>query len=643
MIYPADDPISDSCGWAGYFPIFRAASLQEIVGKLTSFVRDSTPEQIRAWRASIPPLQEQCGIVLDDSASAQRYCAILEYLMPDGSKRVDAILLLAGSVLVVEMKGDGNWQPEYREQAADYARRLFWFHRYCGEGGIRVHTLLVNYGVGESTDERDFLTTTRIERLADVIQRFDQPDFAEPLSLEKFLSPDACQPSPSLVQAVRRYFSRNSLPRIKRIDEVTERTLQRAIAEIRDTHAKRRRKLLLVSGVPGAGKTYVGLQIAHERFLDDLAETMPSGEKPTAPAVFLSGNGPLVEVLQYELKSAGGDGRVFVRGVKDFVKKYTKKRSGPPPHHVLIFDEAQRAWDAERVKLKHDDPNAVSEPETFVRFAERVPGWCVVIGLIGGGQEIHVGEEGGIALWVEALARSEKNWEVSGPVEFAAAFQKRGVAYAPTEDLHLSQSVRFHFAAGLNEWASGVVTDNPDAPNLARVAKDLAAKGYQLRVTRTLGLAKELLWKKYADQPDARFGLLHSSRDKRIAEVIDMGRRRRFGWVGPWYADPESSPESCRRLVQPISEFEAQGLELDHALLIWGTDFLLKDNAWDDSSARRYRGTSGVQRPRELRRNGYRVLLTRGREGVVLCLPEFMHELDETFRFLVAAGCEILS
>jgi hypothetical protein len=485
--------------------------------------------------------------------------------------------------LIVEMKGDGNWQPEYREQAADYARRLYWFHRYCGEGGVRVHTVLVNYGFGESDEERDFLTTTRVERLAETMKRFDRPDIAQPIACEKFLSADACQPSPSLVQAVRRYFSDHALPRIKRIDEVTQRTLKRAVAEIHDAHAGRKRKLVLVSGVPGAGKTYVGLQIAHDRFLDDLAEPMPSGEKPTAPAVFLSGNGPLVEVLQYELKNSGGGGRVFVRGVKDFVSKYSKKRSGPPPHHVLIFDEAQRAWDAERVRFKHKDPEAFSEPEAFVRFAERVQGWSVVIGLIGGGQEIHVGEEGGIGQWADAIAKSEADWEVIGPVQFKQAFQAKAVAYTPANDLHLATSVRFHFAADLSEWAAGALSDEPDVVRLASIAKQLGTKGYQLRITRTLRDAKEFLWKKYENVTDARFGLLYSSRDKRIQESIDLAPRRRFGWIGPWYSDPESSPNSCRSFREAITEFEAQGLELDHTLVIWGTDFLLKDGCWDDS------------------------------------------------------------
>ena len=152
----------------------------------------------------------------------------------------------------------------------------------------------------------------------------------------------------------------------------------------------------------------------------------------------------------------------------------------------MIFDEAQRAWDAERVRLKHDDPNAGSEPQAFVTFAERVPGWCVVIGLIGGGQEIHLGEEGGMRLWADAIAGSEAEWEVSGPPHFREVFGATGVTYTASEDLHLAKSVRFHFAAALNDWATGVVCDNPDVAQLAAIAKDLATKGYQLRVTREL-------------------------------------------------------------------------------------------------------------------------------------------------------------
>lgn len=161
---------------------------------------------------------------------------------------------------------------------------------------------------------------------------------------------------------------------------------------------------MLLTGVPGAGKTLVGLQAVHAHFLDDLAVNRGDG-KPSAPAVFLSGNGPLVEVLQYELRGAGGGGQTFVRGVKDYVRRYSGKRALVPPEHVLVFDEAQRAWDADRVGEGHGTSHGRSEPELFVDFAERIPGWCVVIGLIGSGQEIHLGEEGGLALWRRAIER----------------------------------------------------------------------------------------------------------------------------------------------------------------------------------------------------------------------------------------------
>src|SRR5205085_11475768 len=129
------------------------------------------------------------------------------------------------------------------------------------------------------------------------------------------------------------------------------------------------------------------------------------------------------------------------------------------------------------------------------------------------------------------------------------------------------------------------------------------------------------LWKKYEELPEARFGLLASSRDKRIGETIDPPRGSKFFRAGPWYADPAESPNSCRKLQEAITEFAAQGLELDHTLLIWGTDFFLKNRNWDNSEAKKYLKKSAVQDPLQLRQNAYRVLLTRGREGVIICLP----------------------
>ncbi len=632
-----------SAGWASQIPVFCATSLDEIVNSLAAFVRDATPEQMRAWKSSLPALKKGCESVISDQPKAIYYGAILEYQMPDGPHRVDAVLLISGAVLVLELKGDGNWQPEYVEQASDYARRLFWYHSLCGEDGVRVHTILVSYGQKGDELAAEWHTRTNIENLLDVVRRFDRPEKFAPIPITDFIRPDLCQPSPSLVQAARRFFAEHSLPRIKRIDDLTDAAVKRIVDEIRDAHSKAKRKLILLSGVPGAGKTYVGLKIAHEKFLDDLAEPLASGNKPTAPAIFLSGNGPLVEVLQYELKRAGGGGRVFVRGIKEFVERYSKAKSGPPPHHVLIFDEAQRAWDAEKVQLAHKDHTAVSEPEHFVRFAERVPIWSVVIGLIGDGQEIHVGEESGMKLWADAVAKSELEWEVVGPGRFSSFFEGAKAVYSRGDELHLARSVRFNFAEGLSDWAAGVVSRERSSTELSLIATQLRQQGYQLRVTRGLARAKDFLWGKYRGVPEARFGLVVSSRDKSLKDYGVVPSDGRFFRSGPWYADPEDSPSSCRRLQDAITEFSAQGLELDHTLLVWGGDFVLKDSEWDFSAAKKYLKKSAVKDPLQLRRNAYRVLLTRGREGVLICVPETIREMDETYAFLVAAGCEVLA
>lgn len=633
---------NETCGWASTFRVFSAARLDDVVHALTAFVKDGTPEQIRAWKNSVPPLQKSCGAASDLDAAAVEYGAVLEYKMPDGPHRVDAVLLVSGAVLVLELKGDGNWQPSYVEQAADYARRLYWYHSLCGDEQVRVHTLLVSYGQKGDEIEAEFHTQTNVENLLTVIRRFDRSGEKLPISVAKFIEPTLCQPSISLVQAARRFFREHELPHIKRIDQITNAAVTRVTAEIHATHDKKGRKLILLSGVPGAGKTYVGLKIAHESFLDDLAAPLTSGDKPTAPAVFLSGNAPLVDVLQYELRLAGGEGRVFVRGVKDFVTKYSKPRSPVPPHHVLIFDEAQRAWDAARVRDKHKDSKAVSEPETFVRFASRIPEWSVVMGLIGEGQEIHTGEEGGMMLWAEAIEQSGEGWEVVGPTRYGDLFASHGITYTATDDLHLAKSVRFNFASGLSEWAAKLVDESTgdDIARLAQLASELRAQGYQIRVTRDLEKAKAFLWAKYENLPDARFGMMISSRDR---ELKNIGiEERKFLRTGPWYADAQSSVNSCRRLLDPITEFAAQGLELDHTLLVWGGDFLRQQGKWDLSRAKTYRG-GGVRDPMQLRRNAYRVLLTRGREGLLICVPEQLPGADETFGYLVAAGCEVMA
>jgi hypothetical protein len=629
------------CGWAGSFPVFYAKDIDELINCLAAFVKKSTPEQFSAWKRSIPPLQLECKKISQGNNKVAEYGAILEYILPDCSKRADAILLISGAVLVIELKGDGNESEQYLEQAADYSRRLYWSHKLCGEANVKVHTLVVSYGREGAMRKKDWITLTNVDQISETIKSFDRPTSANPIEIDKFISPEACQPSPSLVKSVREYYLRNKLPRIKRIDEITSCAIKCIVDQIYKTHQSRGRKLILLGGVPGGGKTYVGMQIAHDSFLDELSEPMSSGEKPTAPAVYLSGNRPLVDVLQYEMRQAGGEGAVFVRHVHEFMKRYSSKKSGQPPHHVMIFDEAQRAWDADQVRYNHDEPGLCSEPESFIRFAEKIPRWSVVMGLIGDGQQISYGEERGIELWAEAVTTGTEKWDVCGPKQYEGAFSKLGVGYSSLPELYLSKSVRFHFAARLTDWAAGLVENNTPTDELCLIARALKEAGYQLRITRKLAAGKKILWEKYQNIPDARFGLLASARDKALSSAVDLNRvSGKFFRAGPWYSDPEVSPSSCRRLAEAITEFSAQGLELDHTLLVWGTDFKKDNGTWSDSMAMAFQRKKAIKNTLQLRKNAYRVLLTRGREGVIICIPDNLPELNETYEYLLSCGCD---
>ena len=404
------------------------------------------------------------------------------------------------------------------------------------------------------------------------------------------------------------------------------------------------RRLVLLTGVPGAGKTLVGLQTVHAHWLDELSVAR-GGEKPTAPAVFLSGNGPLVEVLQYELGKAGGGGRTFVRGVKEYVKRYSGRDSLVPPEHVLVFDEAQRAYDRAMVAEKHDIPieKARSEPEHFIEFAERIPDWCVVIGLIGGGQEIHKGEEAGLVQWRKAIESSPRmaDWQVHLPPAVSPVFSQAKRPVHVEKRLSLDTELRFHLTKDVHRFVAQILDGCPPEEN-AKVLAGLEQNGYHLRLTRDLATAKAYLQERYREQPDARFGLLASSRDRllpsfRVYNDFQATKMVRFG---PWYGDSEGDPSgrSCRLLEACVTEFGAQGLELDAALVAWGADLRRAGGKWDSSKAARYRGgVAQVQDAHQLRVNSYRVLLTRGREASVIFVPA-VAEMDETAEYFLASG-----
>jgi Uncharacterized conserved protein (DUF2075) len=633
-------------GWESDFPAFTAAQPSQVRERLNAFVKDASPEQKRAWADSIPPLQQEVENVILRNALARQYSAILEYELPMESRRPDALLLIGGGVLVIELKGKLEPSQADIDQAAAYARDLQCYHRDCEDRPI-VPVLIPTRAHGYVLRQDGVVHISGMDALAGLVEQITNWDLPS-IDRASFLDESSYRPLPTLVRAARELLLNGELRRINRARATTEPTVEAIRRIVHEAARTKTRHLILVTGVPGAGKTLVGLQAVHAHYLDDLAVDRGHG-KPTAPAVFLSGNGPLVEVLQYELKSAGGGGKTFVRDVKNYVKTYSSNRTKIPPEHVLVYDEAQRAFDAAMVKVTHrHDLTTVhdkSEPELFVEFAGRVPEWCVVIGLIGSGQEIHVGEEAGIGEWGRAVENTAKSreWRIHAPPAVKAAFFGSIVPVITEAALSLDVELRQHSAKDLHRFVAGLLARDPSG-ELCALATQIERDGFHLRITRELETAKTYLRDRYTENPDARFGIVASSKDKSLVTfgVFNDFQSTKRVKKGPWYGDGDSSPLSCRQLSSCMTEFGAQGLELDATLLAWGTDFLLKGGVWSNVNARRYQRQKLVRDAFQLRLNAYRVLLTRARDVVVvfvLGLPE----LDETFQYLMSSGFKELT
>jgi hypothetical protein len=623
-------------------PQFVSTDSVLILKCLEQFADDSPSDsQTQAWSDSIPLLKREAAEVVEVDPRGGTYSAIMEYRLPLEARRADAVFLVSGTVIVVELKGKGRPSLADLDQASAYARDLRAYHFECQ--GRPVHAVLVPTLATTQPYKQDGVWITG-PRWLDSLMRELATSSGEPAPrAAQFLSGDAYRPLPTLIQAARELFFSGEVREIWKAKSATEPAVH-TIAKIAHLAARdRTRHLVLVTGVPGSGKTLVGMRAVHAHHLDDLAIPRSQG-KPTAPGLFLSGNGPLVEVLQYVLKGAGGGGRAFVRHIKDYLDAYVPHNGRIPPEHLLVFDEAQRAFTADKVRDLHKKwPSGLarSEPQHFVDLCERIPEWSVLVGLIGSGQEIHLGEEGGIRQWRHALESCSEpgRWTVHAPAELEASFAEGPFETSWDMSLNLDTELRFHLGSRVHQFVSNLL-DEIDAPADHPTVSELGASGQtydiggiRLWATRDLEVAKHYLRERYAEQPDARFGMLASSRDKLLERygVRNDYQSTKNVRLGAWYSEGEEGQHSCRRLESCVTEFGAQGLELDMTLLAWGSDFIRLNGRWDDAKARKYK-SSGVKpvNPFRLRTNACRVLLTRGRDGTVVFVPPD-RDLDETW------------
>jgi hypothetical protein len=278
----------------------------------------------------------------------------------------------------------------------------------------------------------------------------------------------------------------------------------------------------------------------------------------------------------------------------------------------------------------------LSEPDLVTEVAARLPNWSLVIGLIGEGQEIHLGEEAGLGQWADAVRRAPNHLTVHVPSHLAPVFE--GCDVRSDDRLNLTRTLRTHRAEESAEWARFVLAG--ELRRAAELATALDAADYELYVTEDLLQAKRYVLDRYDTADDKTFGLLASSKARNLQPlgVDNEYQATQRLKVGPWFADPPESPFSCRQMTAPVTEFQCQGLELDLPILCWGDDL-----GWDEGWRSR-RATRAARDSHQLRLNSYRVLMTRGRDGLVIWVPPNLPNGDapRVYEALRAAGMRSL-
>lgn len=607
-------------GWKGTIATFLSIALEDWLTTLQQnyaflYRQQSTATHRQAWLDSGEVLRSQFTQLTRLRPSSVNWFLIFEYELPqEGGRRPDLVILAAGQILVLEFKQKGKPVAADLDQVAAYTRDLAEYHS-ASQGHIVLALLVPTRNVTVMTHYMQGVTVLPPKAIASYLNSI--PDSSLVIDPDRWIDADYA-PLPSMIQAARAIFRHEPLPEIKRaqsarIPEVLDYLNRIALAA--QTHQERH--LILITGVPGAGKTLVGLQFVYQNPIQ------ADGERQ---AIYLSGNGPLITVLQYALKS-----RVFVQAARNFYIQHEVRRLSAPKEHIIVFDEAQRAWDGNRMGQEYGI--AGSAPVAILRIAERQPDWSVVVGLIGEGQQIHVGEEEGIEQWNQGLEQARSPWQVHCPPQHVEYFTAVAPEQLHTDNLlNLTTSLRTHLAKQVQTWVAWVLAGEPD--RAAEIMPDLIAEGFAAYLTRDLVTAQQYCRDRYQHQPNRRYGLLASSRARNLEKYgipNDYKSTQRVK-VGPWYIDPPDSADSCCAFTSVMTEFGCQGLELDFPIVAWGDDLLWQDSQWVTHSRQRQ-----VRDPLRLRLNSYRVLLTRGRDGFMLFVPPET-KLNNIYSLLKASG-----
>ncbi len=625
----------------------------KVNGKLSTGVTNHQllKQQRDSWNHQITFLKDNLCYLPTD------WQIILEYPIPRRAKRIDIVILAKDLIFIVEFKDkETKYTPDAINQVEDYSLDIRDFHKHSATKSI-IPIVWASDALEKSNnfyDNEDFVKSTLFANKKNlhlvVKQAFGYfTNKTDDIIDLKDWNNSAYLPTPTIIEAAQHLFSGQSVREISRSHAGSENltdTTNAILNAINQAQINEEKIICFITGVPGAGKTLAGLNIVH------------SVENNSGKGVFLSGNGPLVKVLTEALARDHAKRTdtpiaksrreiAFVQNVHQFLDFY-HQNDQIPDDKIILFDEAQRAWNAEHSKRKFD--RDFSEAEMLFSIMDRNDGWAVIVALIGSGQEINTGEAG-LAEWGKTINEKFPHWKIYISPELKEGksninnyklFETAPPSLSITElsELHLKVSIRSYKAEKLSEWVVAILEDEPIE------AKELLEKhlnDYPIFLTRNLETAKQFLRNK--NRGHRRTGLVASSGARRLRPLgLDVTVEID---VANWFLNPRNDVRSSSFLELPATEFAVQGLELDWVGLCWGDDFRKEENGWSYHS---FKGTKWqLERKDEKKqfiKNKYRVLLTRGREGLIIFIPEGSDtdhtrpskNYDSTYEYLKFSG-----
>lgn len=637
-----------------------------------------------AWMGEISILQQALLPWKNEDAQI-----IFEYEIPRLGKRIDVVLLLRGIIFCLEFKvGQKDALQADVEQVMDYALDLKNFHRFSHDK-IIVPILIPTKHVSSTKDFYPSVYNDQIYnplisgavQLQSLIANvLEHSGATSGVTIDNWIiSPYT--PTPTIIEAARALYENHSVEDITRheADKVsTDRTINYILQVIRKSKTQKKKSICFVTGVPGAGKTLVGLEVAIKQTYKDGELDKENG------AVYLSGNGPLVAVLtealardnlkkcvtkgeRKNLTDSRREVSEFIQIIHRYRDNMLAKIKNPVENgvveidpdkafylehtgygeveHVAIFDEAQRSWTHKRIanylkrggtygnKLKV--PNfPMSEAEFLIWSLDQREDWAVIVCLVGGGQEINTGEAG-IIEWIKALNSKFTHWDVYISNNLTDAEYAEGqvnnmlqgndkVTFA--NDLHLSVSLRSFRAETLSAFVQSMLVFRSDAADLY---KDVVGRNYPIVLTRDMDKARA--WLRKQARGTQQTGILVTKVAARFKPLAVHILAQDDDNAVHWFLEDKTDIRSSNYLEDAATEIQVQGLELDYACVLWDADMRYEDGIW---SFYKFNGKNkwnpeNNKDNQKYMLNAYRVLLTRARQGIVICIPKGNNNLTQ--------------